>query len=252
MASLKRAIRYQMIEAKNFLLGFWGTMVVVNILFYILNNSLSHRSSVGFSLGVSEGPTLISVAGINLMAMFISVIAYNYERNYEGFPLSISLSVTRKDYFISFLANNIIIAFISAIIQGGLLKIDPIFIKMIGRKPLYEFINFNLQTDNIFFIIFSLFVLFLSFICFWNLLSSINYKFGYKMWIVILGGNIALSILNIKILEKFLERIFLFIGDVLITRYGVFEVLVISIIIVIIYTLNYFITINSDIKRSSI
>lgn len=256
MDSLKRAIRFQFIETKEFTLGFWATVILVDILFYILNYvSIINGSvdiTIGFSLGSSQLNNLVSVMGINLMIVAISFLIYNYQRNYESFPLSLSLGMTRKDYFTSFLISDVSIAFVFATIQAFLLKIDPFFIEMIGREPLYEFINFNTKTDNIFFIIFSLFILFLSFISFWNLLSSLNYRFGYRIWIFIFAINILFSILKINFLENFIERTVVFITEIIVGRIGIFESTALLLGMVLLYTLNYFATITSDINKKTI
>lgn len=252
METLKRSLKYQFIETKNFILGFWLTVIFVDIFFYILNNLNSVNSSVdfdiGFSLGTSEATSALSVVGVNLMIIFISLLVYNYERNYESFPLSLSLSMTRKDYFVSFLIDNVVIAFIFASIQGILFKIDPNIVKLVGKEPLYDFINFNLATDNILFIIFTLFILFIMFISIFSLLASLNYRFGYKIWIVLVGVNILVSIFHIKIFG----RMFSSIGNIIATRFGVFETLVILASVVALYSLNYFITIKTDIQTKTI
>ena len=252
MENIKRAIKYQFIESKKFILEFWITVILVDIFFYILNKLSSVNTTIGLSIESSETSTPVSVAGVNLMIIFIASIVYNYERNYESFPLSQSLSMTRKDYFKSFLIDNVVISFIFAIIQGVLLKIDPKIMELVGKEPVYEFINFNLKTDNILFIIFSLFILFLACISFFNLLASLNYKFGYKLWIVIVGFNIILSVFNIKILGNISDKIFKYIEKYLATRFGVFEVIVILVSVAVLYTLNYFITINSNVKKRTI
>lgn len=244
MESLKRSIRYQLMESKKFLLGFWITVILVDIAFYIINNLVPNNVSIGLSIGISEGINSISVVGINLMAILISLLVYNYERNYESFPLSISLSMTRKDYFLSFLTDNILIAFVFATLQGILLKIDPIFVKLVDRTPLYDFTYFNTKTDNVFFIIFILFISFLGFICFWNLIASINYKFGYKMWIFFVGVNILISF-NIEFMSRFMETI----GKMFDSTLGGLQVLVILGTMVAAYALNYFIVRMTYVKK---
>ena len=97
MESLKRSIKYQLMESKSFILGFWITTLIINIFFYVLNNMKSVHFGIGFSLGFTEESAAISIAGINLMIVLISLLVYNYERNYESFPLAISLSMSRKD-----------------------------------------------------------------------------------------------------------------------------------------------------------
>ncbi|OLS03151.1 hypothetical protein [Tissierella creatinophila] len=252
MEAIKKSIKYQFIESKKFILGFWSTVIVVDIFFYILNDLSSVNNSInfniGFSLGNTEGIDSLSIVGVNLMIIFVALLVYNYERNYESFPLSLSFSMTRKDYFLSFLIDNIVISFIFASIQGVLLKIDPSIVKLVGKEPLYDFINFNLKTDNVLFIIFTLFILFLTFTCVFNLLASLNYKFGYKLWVVIIGINIIISTFNIKTFDKIL----LSIGNTIATRFGIFEIVVILASVVALYSLNYFVTIKTDIKRKTI
>lgn len=256
MDSLKRAIRFQFMETKEFTIGFWATVILVDILFYILNYiSIINGSvdiTIGFSLGSSQLNNLVSVMGINLMIVAISFLIYNYQRNYESFPLSLSLGMTRKDYFTSFLISDVSIAFVFATIQAFLLKIDPFFIEMIGREPLYDFINFNTKTDNVFYIIFSLFILFLSFISFWNLLSSLNYRFGYRIWIFIFVINVLFTITKVNILGNIIENILTAVSDLIVGRIGVFESILLFLGMILLYTLNYFATITSDINKKTI
>lgn len=247
MESLKRSIRYQLMESKKLLLGFWITIILVDIAFYIINYMLPHNIRIGFSIWTSvDSAPLTSVVGINLMGILITLIVYNYKSNYETFPLGISLSMTRKDYFLSFLIDNIFVVFICSILQGMLLKIDPTVIKMIDRAPLYDFIYFNTKTDNVFFIIFTLFILFLLFMSFWNLIASINYKFGYKMWLVFIGANILISVFNLDFIPRAVESA----SKIFDTRLGVFQILIIIVSIIVYYVINYFIVSKTDIKKS--
>lgn len=179
------------------------------------------------------------------MIILISLLVYNYESNYESFPLALSLSMTRKEYFLSFLLDNVFIAFVCASIQGVLLKIDPVFVKLIGKIPLYDFIYFNIKTDNVFFIIFTLFITFLGFMCFWNLVSSINYKFGYKMWILLVAVNVLVGVFNIRFIGRAIENIF----KVFDSRLGAFQIVVILVSIVAVYMLNYFVVMRTDVKK---
>lgn len=247
MEKLKKNTRYQLIESKNTLLGFWITIIIVDIAFYIMSGIYGDRISIGLTIGMSGNPDAISVAGINIMAILIAFIAYNFEENYQGFPLAISLSMTRREYFLSFLADNVFLAFVFASIQGVLLKLDPMIIKMIDRSPLYDYAYFNLQTDSIFYIIFILFVLFLAFTSFWNLLASINYKVGYKMWIVIIGANILITSMNFKL--GFVEAIFKLVENVFKPRLDFLQILYILLATAVLYGLNYLIIIRTDIKK---
>lgn len=246
MENIKRAIKYQILEAKGFLIGLWTILIIVDIAFYVLNGLGSpDYIHIGFSLGTTEGITYISVVGVNLMAILISLLVYSYTSNYESFPLAISLSMTRKEYFLSLIVDNIFVAFLCALIQAILFKIDPYFVKLVGKNPLYDFAYFNIQTDNIIYIIFILFTAFLSFMCFWNFISSINYKIGYKMWLILVGFNILVSILRIDLFEN----IFNAIGNVFLPRLTAFQILIILGAMIVTYGLNYLVVKRTDIKK---
>lgn len=249
MEALKRSIRFQFIEAKNFLLGFWITMILGNILFYFLNGSKFANFEVGFTLANSQ-ENFISVAGVNFVAIVIAMIAHNYDRKYKDFPLSQSLSMTRKNYFKSLEAGNLVIALVSALIQAVLLKIDPIIMTKLDKEPLYNFINFNLKTDNILFIIFTLFLLFLTLAALTNLLTTLNYKFGYMMWIVILVVNAVLIVTGtgINLIDKITSKA----ASILFTRYGLYEILIIGIGLGLVYFINYLLITNTNVKKKSL
>ena len=147
MENFKKNMKYQFIESEKFLLGFWITLILVDIAFYIMNNLSPQNINIGFSIGDLGINSPVSIVGVNIMAILISLIVYNFESNYEGFPLAISLSMTRREYFVSFLADNIFLAFVFALIQGILFKIEPIIMKMMDRVPLYDFIYFNAELQ---------------------------------------------------------------------------------------------------------
>lgn len=241
MESLKRSIKYQFSESKKFILTFWIIIILVDIFFIILNYLGPLSFSIGFSLGTRNGVTAISIVGSNLMAILISFLVYNFVSNYESFPLSLSLSMSRKDYFISFLVENIVIAFVFATIQGVLLKIDPYIVKLLGRVPLYDFFYFNTKTDSLILIILNLFLIFLEFICFWNLIASINYKIGYKMWLIFAGVKIISSMFYINLIYECVK----FIGTIYNEKIIIIEILA----VIVLYILNYFIVMSTDVKR---
>lgn len=236
-------------ESKSFILKFWAIVLILNILFYILMNIGADSITIGISQYVTETGSLISVSvvGVNLLIILISLIPYNYERNYGSFPLAISLSMTRRDYFISFLADNIFIAFIFATIQGILMKIDPFFVKLIGRIPLYDLQYFNIKTDSIFFIIFILFIIFWAFISFWRLIASLNYKFGYRIWLIALSVSLIISYSNIETIISLPKPI----KDIFNARLGISQFIIILSGIGISYILNYLIVSRTNIKGKS-
>jgi len=245
MENLKKSIRFQFLESKKFILSLWLITILVDIVFYLLNSNYLH-SEIGMSIGVGSGSfSNLSVVGSNFMIILVTLIVYNYERKYESFPLAINLGMTRKNYFLSFLGDNIFITFIFAIIQGILLKIDPIVVKYIGRTPLYNFEYFNTSTDSIFYIIFILFLVFLGVASFWNLVASINYKFGYIIWIIFGGTNIIISFLK----PDFLMKPAMDIWQIIEPRLGVAQISTILLIIAVFYVANYFIVIRTDVKK---
>ena len=246
MDGFKRSIKFQLMESKSFILGFWTTVIILNIFFLILNTMNSIDFNIGLTLGFEDNIKGVSIAGINLMIILISLLVYNFERNYSSFPLAICLSMSRTQYFLSFLLDNAFVALVFASIQAILLKIDPYFIKIIGKPPLYEYFFFNTKTDNLFYIIFTLFIIFLTFISFWNLIASLNYKFGYKMWLVLIGSNLLLSIFNIDIIYKFME----YLGSVYnipLTSSNILSLIATS---ALLYVLNYLIIMQTNIKKS--
>lgn len=249
MESAKRGIKYQFIESKKFIFGFFGVILLVDLFFYILNAS-SLLENVGFNVRIwfSIGMTndiKQSILAINIMPILISLLVYNYEMYYEDFPLSLSFSLTRKDFFLSAITNNVYIALVFATIQGVLMKIDPILVKSLGREVLYDFIYFNTQTDSLLFIIFTLFIIFLTFIAFWNLIASLNYKFGYIIWIIFAVVNILLSMGNINFISNTLNSI----GSVFSLRLGITQFINVFLGIGIFYILNYLILSRTNIKR---
>lgn len=196
MDSLKRAIKFQRIDFIKAAAWFWGIILIVDIASYISlyklgSNFIGLRVS-GFESIDGLNTWFLSVAASNLMAIIIFFIVYCYEMYYEYFPVAISFSVTRKDFYMSAIFDNVCVSLIFAAIQGILMKIDYYVIDLLGNNPKLNFGMFNNATDNIFFIIFSLFVCFLVFISIINLLAALNYKLGFKLWII-LGVIFSLS-----------------------------------------------------------
>ncbi|WIV12443.1 hypothetical protein [Proteiniborus sp. MB09-C3] len=251
MDSLKRAIKFQNIDAKKSVISFWAVILIVNIVFYFINLYGSSNSYLGFNanVGVSReinGVIEISVVGSNLMAIAVYFIAYSYLIYYETFPIAISFSVTRKDFFKSIIANSLPVVFLFSLIQGVLMKIDPILVKAIDRNPMLEFTMFNVNTDNIIFIVFSLFICYLTFASAMNMLAALNYKFGYKIWIVF---GIVFSFFMFSRKGNIIGNTIVdFLGRILSARIDLPRLLTFSIIIVICYALGYFLTINTSIR----
>lgn len=246
MESLKRSMKYQFMESEAFIMKFWGIVLAVDVVFYFLSYIGGNSVSIGISVN-SLGPgERVSLLGINLFIILITFIVYSYNRKYESFPLAISFSVTRKDYFLSFLGDNIFIALIFAIIQGILMKVDPFFIKLIGKVPLYDLLYFNTKIDNILFIILTLFIIFFAFIAFWNLIAALNYKFGKKIWIVAFVIFMIISYSNFETVIRLPEPI----ENIFTGKIGLVQYMIIFLGIGISYILNYLLVIKTNIKES--
>ncbi|SDY80570.1 hypothetical protein SAMN05660462_00934 [Proteiniborus ethanoligenes] len=241
MDSTRRAIRFQNLDSKKSIIVFWLVVLAANIFFYIMN-FYSDNMYAGISNGIN-GIRQLSVAGSNMMSIIVYFIVYSYLMYYESFPIAIGFSVTRKDFFKSLIVNNILVSFIFAIIQGILLKLDPIFVRMIDREPLLDFMLFHTTKDNLIFIIFSLFFFFLVVVSATNLLGALNYRFGYKIWII-LGAMLVFGVTF-----KMIKSIVFFLNELIIFRINAFQVLILSVVISICYALGYFLTINTNIKN---
>lgn len=242
MDSTKRAIKFHYFDTKLALIKFWAVVLIVNICGYLVNI----YDVKGINIGISSGE-FFSITGMNIILILIYLIVYSYEMYYVSFPIAISFSITRKDFFQSLILNNILIASAFALIQGVFMKIDPILAELSGINTNYEFGIFNTRTDNLFFIIFSLFILFLFLISIWNLLASVNYKFGYGMWIVLAGLVILMPYIRKKDVVDLI-----FSSNLLTMRIDISRAMILGIIIVVSYILVYITTSRSNFKGKTI
>lgn len=207
MESLKRTVKFLNIDSKSSVLIFWMVMILINIISYVLNikgifNINGNNISFGIHMGEEDNFGLTSVSGANIMPIIIFYIIYTYMIYYENLPIAIGFSSSRKNFFLSIIFNNTLVAIIFSLIQTILLKIDIKLIESLGKNPYVNFTNFNTLTDNVIFIFLSMFLLSICFLGFTNLLASANYKFGYKMWILlIIALGIMLNLQNYKIFD---------------------------------------------------
>jgi hypothetical protein len=201
MEGLKRQIRYQLMDSKRAFIMFWGIVILVNILFYILNATSGSNTTFGsgsFITTVDANGEMIStrflnVAGGNILAIAIFLIVYCIVMYYESFPTAIGFSSTRKNFYLGVVVHNIILCFTMAVVEGILLKLDRYIIRAIGELPLNTFLMFDLENNNILFIIAVLFLVFLLVCSVFNFLGVVLYKFGYKFWIGFAIVSIVLS-----------------------------------------------------------
>lgn len=259
MENTKRAFKYQYNESKISILKFWVVLLILNAVLYFVNIRYGNQMNIGmsFEIGTSEHlslggssnfeevKTFISVAGANLAIILIYVIASSYENYYKSFPIAIGFSVTRRDFFKSFIARNTWITLVFSIIQGVLQKIDPVLINLAEKKPIYEFLIFNAEADSIFFIIFSIFMWLTFLLAFFSLVASLNYKFGYMFWVVLGSAYIIVSFSNVFSVFEYITR---FLGIFLNLKLYWSSLLNMGLFILVSYGLLYLVTIQINVK----
>lgn len=246
MERIKRAIKFQNIDTGNALGIFWGIVLLINILSYV---SLIRYGDNFIGVRVSESSNinelnvrLISIAASNIIPILIFIIICCYELYYEYFPIAISFSVTRKDFYKAAIITNLLLAFVFAVIQTAFMKIDMLLISSLGKYPMTNFEIFNISADSSLLVIFSLFLDFLAFMSLLNLLSALNYKLGFKLWII-LGVLISLTPSFLRIsLSRIIENIFF-------TRINPSNAVAAAAIIILFYLAAYYVTINTNIKN---
>lgn len=243
MESTKRALKFQLNESKISISKFWVVILIVDI--FALFMSKYTDVSIGISQG--GGGQLFSLFGMNILPIIIYLMVYNYELYYKNFSIALSFSVIRKDFFKSMIVNNVAVAFIFAVIQSILIKIDPILVRFVGRTPIYDFKAFNIQTDNVIFIIIYLFIAFMLYMTTWNLVAVLNYKYGPKFWIAL----VTITLLPQFIIKTSLLSNLILPGYWLNLRITPLLFTVFSIITILIYTVIYFIIQNTNVKNKA-
>ena len=191
---------------------FWIIIIISNILATVISynifpdvifNSITiNNEIVTLSDPYSGTMTLV---GNNLFTIPIFFIVYGIIGYYQYFPLTGAFGVTRKNFYIHTILNNLIIVGVSALIQILLLKVDNIFMESLGYRPIVDFRLFNMN-DNILLNIIILAFVYLVFSSLLNLLGVLVYRFSYRAWI---GLGIAgiISGLSLRGLGGFLATI---------------------------------------------
>jgi hypothetical protein len=243
MESTKRALKFQFNESKFSIFKFWVVILIVD-LFAVF---MTKYTSVSIGINEGGGGQLFSLFGMNILPIIIYLMVYNYELYYKNFSIALSFSVIRKEFFISMIANNVIVAFVFAVIQSILMKVDPMLVRFVGRTPIYDFKAFNIQTDSVIFIILYLFIAFMLYITIWNLIAVLNYKYGPKFWIAL----VTIALLPQFIIKTNLLSDFILPGDWLNLRITPLLFTVFSIITILIYTVIYFIIQNTNVKNKA-
>lgn len=248
MDSTKRALKYKLKDTGNSIMMFWIIIILLDIGSIFLNIKYGNGNTfyLGFTNVISD-ETRYSLFGVNMLPILIFLIVNSYENYYEDFSTMLNFSITRKTIFKTNLASNIASAAIFSLIQSVLFKLDPFAVELINRKHLYDFGLFNIRDDSLIFIFGILFISFLLFISLWQLIASLNYKFGMKIWavflaIIIIGNNIILN--SFSLFDLILP------GDWLNTKIDFSRLIVYLISISIIQVCIYIVNKSTDLKKS--
>lgn len=247
MNSIKRGIKFQNYDLKKSIGIFWIVILIVNILAVSITLYSNFNTQIGI-FGVQED--IYSITGANIMPIFIFLIVYSIVIYHEDFALALCFGVTRKDFYVSVLVNNIVVVLSFATIQAILQMIERFAAKFLNYKLIVEFGIFNISTDNIFYIIFALAMIFLTFVSVTNLLGVLQYRYGYKFWIgfgitALLGMYLYRYITFLKSIQGLLQT-YIWLGSTL-KRNNIF--ILGLIIIVVSYTLGYVFLRKASIKK---
>ena len=241
MDNIKRVIKYQIDDIKIVLSIFLGIILALNIISFLLYLKFNN---LYFGIKANQG---VSIAAGNFVSIFILFIVYNYVMYYESFPIAISFSITRKNFYKSIILNNISIALIIALFQGISFKIEPYIIRNIGMVPIQNFAMFNTETDSLFYIVLMMFLIFLVFVSLWNPVAVLNYKFGYKLWIVLVSiFIIGFLILGFNIFYLLSE---IFSASWLNYKTNLFSIMSLVLSSVICYVISYFVILKTNVKH---
>ena len=192
MNSLKRAVKYQYSDLIKSAVTFWLVILFLDIVSY-LSFKYSGGSFIGITISGFTSSTepinwFVTIAGSNLLPIFVFLIVHCYIMYYEHFPVALNFSVTRSDFYASALIDNISAALIFSAVQSILMKADAFLM-----GPMENYVLFYNNFDNIPALFISLFICFLFIMSFVNFLAAMNYKYGYKLWIVIGALFVLLS-----------------------------------------------------------
>lgn len=243
MDNLKRAIKYQIDDNKAVLSIFLCIILALNIISFFLYWKFNN---LYFGIKLSMG---VSVAAGNFVSIFILFIVYNYVMYYENFPIAISFSITRKNFYKSIILNNISLSLIIALFQGISFKIEPYIIRSLGMVPIQNFSMFDTKANSLFYIVLVMFLIFLVFVSLWNLIAVLNYKFGYKLWIVLASiFIIGFLLLGFNVFYLLSE---VFSASWLNYETNLFSIMSLAVSSVICYVISYFVIIKTNVKHKA-
>lgn len=179
METNKRLFRFLTYDHLKGLMIFWLVMTVVNIMAVIATSLANVNLVLGPMIRNGE---VITFAGANIFSLFIYFIVYGLIMYHESFSLTAGFGVTRKNFYLNVIVNNILIVLVSSVIQIILIKIDNYVVSRIGFNPMTDYGLFNINDSAILNILKLSFIL-LIFVSVMNLLGILQYRFGYKLWI---------------------------------------------------------------------
>ncbi|NLY44564.1 MAG: hypothetical protein GX053_01005 [Tissierella sp.] len=217
---------------------FWIVMLIVNALSSVL--AFSIKSNVTMGPHIKSGQ-LLSFAGANMLAIFIYFIVYGLEMYYESFSLTSGFGVTRKNFYLNVIVNNIIMVLIFSVVQFIFLKIDNYAVSKLGFEPIVEFGLFSMNDSSLWIISVLSFIL-LVFTSIMNLIGILQYRFGYKFWI-----SFGIFGLVTQMLTNFIEILTNSFGTIIQTLSEGYLTAGITIIIIA-YTIGYMLIRRANIK----
>lgn len=246
MSSLSRAIKLTNYSLKKSIILTLIATLIIDILAIIANIYMEDAYIGGLVIGTGK-EKLLSIFAINIIIFTIFFLTNAMIIFSESLPVSISYSLTRSNFFKSMIVNSIIASTIFSIVQGILFKVEPILIDYIGKKSINDFILFNTNSDNLFTIIGILFLVTITFISILNFLVSLNYKFGFKVWLLLAGIIIILALIKIGLGISF-ENLFINLRSLFNKNTKITNFILAGIIFLLFNFLNYLIIKKTNIK----
>lgn len=232
MSLNKRLFRYLNLDQLRGLVIFWAVIILTNILGIVFSYYSSTRTTIG---PVIINDAVFSFAASNVFALFVYFVIYGLVMYFESFTLSAIFGVTRKNFYLHAVINNIMVVVLSAIIQIVVLKIENIVMVRLGYEPMVEFGLFNMN-NNIILNMLLIGFLFLVFASLTNLIGTLQYRFGARFWIVfglfvfvmtVFAGSIGVLFSGLVELAKAIVNGYFLLGIIfIILAYGIGFILI--------------------------
>ncbi|MFA5576914.1 MAG: hypothetical protein WCZ27_05525 [Tissierellaceae bacterium] len=235
MDATSRILRFQLFNFKKTASVFWTILLILNIIGYVITKFFYSK----IQIGIFHNGQLVSITGSNIMPILIFFIIYGIVIYHENFRLALNFGATRRDFYKSVLAMNLIASFTFAVIQAILQVIDKLFV---NKMVVNSVISFQLNSNPIvnFLMIILVFMSILLFTAsFMNIIGILQYRYGYKFWIglgiLIFGSSIFMGVRIVQLFLRFTD-LFLY----LLPRLGVFTIPTLAILAsTIFYVIGY-------------